>query len=66
MQLLQFMLALTHGTIGYLYHGFCFYSMLYGWAMIALFSNFYYHAFILKKRSKGDAGMDRKLEQKQQ
>ncbi len=67
MQLLQFMLALIHGTIGYLYHGFCIYSVLYGCAMVGLFLNFYYHAFILKKHSKSkEAETNKNLEQKRE
>ena len=49
MQMTQFVIALVHGTYGYLYHGFCIYSVLYGLGMLTLFSNFYYRAFIAKK-----------------
>jgi elongation of very long chain fatty acids protein 4 len=54
MQITQFILALVHAVLGYMYHGFCLYSLLYGLSMLALFSNFYYVAFIKKKRSKGE------------
>ena len=50
MQMTQFVIAIVHGTYGYLYHGFCIYSILYGFGMLSLFSNFYYRAFIAKKR----------------
>lgn len=57
-QIVQFLIGIVHGTYGYLYHGFCIYSVLYGLGMISLFSNFYYHAFLkprsAKKRDGGD------------
>ena len=48
MQMTQFVIAIVYGTVGYLYHGFCIYSILYGIGMFSLFSNFYYRAFIAK------------------
>jgi len=53
MQIVQFLAALCHGFVGYMYHGFCIYCIFYGFAMLALFSNFYYHAFYLKRNSRG-------------
>lgn len=52
MQMTQFLLAMIQSLIGYLYHGFCIYSVFYGLGMFLLFSNFYYHAFIVKKAPK--------------
>ena len=49
LQMLQFMLATVQGTWGYLYYRFCIYSILYPMAMMALFLNFYYQAYIRKK-----------------
>lgn len=54
MQMTQFVIAIVHGTYGYLYHGFCIYSILYGLGMLSLFSNFYYRAFIAKKKPRAD------------
>ena len=55
MQMTQFVIAIIHGTYGYLYHSFCIYSILYGVGMFSLFSNFYYRAFIAKKTLKQEA-----------
>lgn len=66
MQIIQFLIAIVHGVVGYLYHEFCVYCMIYGTTMLCLFSNFYYRAFILKDRSRSKAGMDKNLEQKRQ
>ncbi len=52
MQMLQFAVALVHGAVGYLYHGFCIYALLYGMGMLALFSNFYYRAFVSPRTAK--------------
>lgn len=52
MQITQFLLALAHGSVGYVYHGFCIYCIMYGLSMLLLFSNFYYHAFIKKTKRK--------------
>lgn len=51
LQIAQFLFGLVFTAIGYLYHGFCFYSMLYGIGLLALFINYYYQAFIRKKAS---------------
>ena len=51
-QLVQFVIGLLFATPGYLYHGFCIYSILYTLSMILLFGNFYYNAFIKKKITK--------------
>ena len=47
-QIVQFLIGITHGIFGWLYHGFCVYSIFYGLSMLLLFSNFYYKTFILK------------------
>ena len=49
LQMAQFMFGLIFCFIGYLYHDFCVYSMLYGSGLLTLFGNYYYHAFIRKK-----------------
>ena len=55
LQIAQFLFAIWFGATGYCYHGFCIYSILYPIAMLALFSNFYYNAFVRKKMtSSGD------------
>ena len=48
-QIAQFLFDLVFASIGYKYHGFCIYSIFYGLAMLVLFSNFYYHAYIKKR-----------------
>ena len=60
LQIAQFCLGLCHATYGYLYCGFCIYAFLYGCSMIALFSNFYYNAFIKKSSQRG--AKEKKLE----
>ena len=50
MQVAQFVLVICQAVYGYLYHGFCVYSILYGALFLGLFGNFYYHAFVLKPR----------------
>lgn len=60
MQLLQFMFALCHGFIGWMYHGFCVYSLFYALSMLGLFSNFYYHAFFLKNSRSLSNGIEAK------
>ncbi|KAI6660440.1 Elongation of very long chain fatty acids protein 2 [Oopsacas minuta] len=49
LQLVQFVICLTFSIPGYMYHGFCVYSVLYPLSMILLFGNFYYHAFVKKR-----------------
>ncbi|XP_007896740.1 elongation of very long chain fatty acids protein 5 [Callorhinchus milii] len=49
MQILQFLVDLILAAWGYAFHGFCIYSLFYGFTMLSLFSNFYYKAFIKKK-----------------
>lgn len=46
LQLIQFFIGIVFSIPGYLYHGFCIYSLLYPASMIILFSNYYYAAFI--------------------
>ena len=48
-QILQFFIDMIHAVIGYLYHGFCIYGILYGITMITLFLNFYYRAYIKER-----------------
>ncbi|EDV26126.1 uncharacterized protein TRIADDRAFT_24481, partial [Trichoplax adhaerens] len=54
MQILQFIIGVTHSTLGYLYHGFCFYGVIYGFSMLWLFCNFYYKAYLTKRRLKNE------------
>ena len=51
LQMAQFLFGLVFAANGYLYHGFCVYSMLYGLGLLVLFTNYYYQAFIRKKTS---------------
>ena len=51
-QILQFFLDMIHAFFGYMYHSYCIYSIFYGFGMIALFSNFYFVAYIKKKHTK--------------
>ncbi|XP_045214688.2 elongation of very long chain fatty acids protein 5-like [Mercenaria mercenaria] len=48
-QIIQFFIDLIHATIGYLYHNYCIYGILYGLTMVTLFSNFYYKAYVKKR-----------------
>ena len=49
LQIAQFLFGLVFAANGYLYHGFCVYSMLYGFGLLGLFTNYYYQAFIRVK-----------------
>ncbi|XP_066304980.1 very long chain fatty acid elongase 5-like [Branchiostoma lanceolatum] len=49
LQIVQFFIGLVHSSLGYLYHGFCVYGIAYGLSMVALFSNFYYRAYLQKR-----------------
>ncbi|XP_076459390.1 very long chain fatty acid elongase 2-like [Babylonia areolata] len=51
-QIAQFLVGFVLAVFGYLYHSFCVYSIFYGLTMTYLFSNFYYHAYVKKSRSK--------------
>lgn len=46
LQMTQFVILTMQGVWGYLYYGFCVYSFLYPIGLLALFTNFYYHAFL--------------------
>ena len=52
LQMIQFVIGVTHSIYGYLYYRICIYSILYTLSLLTLFSNFYYHAFVLKKTPK--------------
>ena len=52
MQLAQFGFGVIVGVNGYLYEGYCVYAIIYPIVLITLFSNYYYNAFILRKRKK--------------
>lgn len=52
LQITQFLAGLVFTSIGYVYHGFCVYSMLYGIGLLALFINYYWQAFIRKTPSR--------------
>ena len=50
-QILQFLFDLVFASIGFLHHGFCIYSIMYALSMLVLFSNFYYHAYLKKRKA---------------
>lgn len=52
LQMFQFVIGLIHSSVGYLHHGFCVYSIFYGFSMLGLFGNFYYRAFLKVRRDK--------------
>ena len=52
LQIAQFLFGLLFAANGYLNHGFCVYSMLYGLGLLTLFTNYYYQAFIRKRSSR--------------
>ncbi|XP_064611544.1 very long chain fatty acid elongase 5-like [Liolophura sinensis] len=51
LQIFQFLIGFVQASIGYAYHHFCVYSILYGMTMTCLFSNFYYQAYIRKPKT---------------
>ena len=46
LQIAQFLFDYYSIANGYLNHGFCVYSMLYGLGLLTLFTNYHYQAFI--------------------
>ena len=52
LQMIQFLIGIVIGTYGYLTLGYCVYSIVYPMSMFALFSNYYYHAYINPKPKK--------------
>lgn len=62
-QIAQFIFDLVFSFKGYLYHSFCIYSIFYGFSMLGLFSNFYYHAYIRKRPSKTEGKDEKKSQQ---
>jgi len=52
LELCQFAVGLVHCTVGYLRHGFCVYSMVYGVSMTAMFANFYTRAYVLRRKER--------------
>ena len=55
MQLAQFCLGIFISVYGFLYEGYCVYSIVYPLVLILLFSNYYYHAFLCPPRRKPHA-----------
>lgn len=56
-QIIQFFIDLVHAAVGYLYYNYCIYGLIYGVAMVSLFSNFYYKAYIREHSSKTKADL---------
>ena len=52
LQMVQFLVGVVMGVNGYLSHGYCVYSILFPAAMFGLFSNYYYHAYVMRKEPK--------------
>ena len=52
LQMFQFLVATLQGVWGYLHYKYCIYSFLYPLALLALFSNFYYQAYLRQKKRK--------------
>ena len=46
LQILQFAIGIVHAGVGYIWHGFCLYSAIYGIALLLLFSQFYYYSYL--------------------
>ncbi|XP_041363777.1 elongation of very long chain fatty acids protein 4-like [Gigantopelta aegis] len=51
LQIVQFFTDFVFAAVGYVSHGFCIYGIFYGLTMMYLFCNFYYHAYVKKKKS---------------
>ena len=52
LQIFQFVLGFVVCTYGYLYEGYCIYSIIYPLVLLSLFANYYYKAFIVKLHHK--------------
>lgn len=48
LQMIQFLIGTVLGVNGYLWQGYCVYSILFPISMFVLFSNYYFHAYISK------------------
>ncbi|XP_067671521.1 very long chain fatty acid elongase 5-like [Haliotis asinina] len=54
MQIVQFLIDFVISFYGIVYHSFCIYSVFYSAAMAFLFSNFYYRAYVRKRKQPED------------
>lgn len=52
LQMFQFIVGIVHSSFGYAHHGFCIFSIFYGFSMLGLFGNFYFHAYIKARHDK--------------
>ena len=53
LQMTQFVVLALQGAWGHIYYNFCIYSVLYPLALLSLFSNFYYKAFLQRGKGRG-------------
>ena len=51
LQMTQFLILTVQAAWGYLNYNFCIYSIIYPLVLFSLFSNFYYQAFLGKRRA---------------
>mmetsp|Transcript_31076 Transcript_31076/g.81393 ORF Transcript_31076/g.81393 Transcript_31076/m.81393 type:complete len:242 (+) Transcript_31076:50-775(+) len=49
-QMIQFVVGMVHGLVGWLYHNFCIYAFLYGGLMLAMFGDFFVKTYIHPSR----------------
>lgn len=52
LQMFQFIVGIVHSSFGYAHHGFCIFSIFYGFSMLGLFGNFYFHAYVKARHDK--------------
>ena len=45
-QIIQFLIDLVHGLVGFAKHNFCSWAIMYALSMIYLFGSFYYRTYI--------------------
>lgn len=50
LQIVQFLLGLCYCFWGYVYYGFCVYSLIFGSTILALFMNFYLRTYVWSKK----------------
>ena len=50
MQIIQFLIDLVHGVVGFAKHNFCSWAILYAVSMIYLFGSFYYRTYVASSK----------------
>lgn len=60
LQILQFCLGICLCSYGYIYEGYCVYSVMYPIVLIILFSNYYYNTFVVARKDNSSSKSSKK------